>query len=171
MFTHEVQFFFKTVKFPLPSKTFDLYVNKRFVQMCPFYVLFLFLFSLLFDFVVFRMCTIYSEICALKTPFPYYFYFIFCQMFWCTCSYMFLFYFVICENTFTVTMFYCLHVNIMETNEVMFNVAKTEFRYTLNYKAVIQTLLFIYFNIWICKLPKPVKWCFGGYEMIRGSCV
>lgn len=119
----------------------------------------------------FSMCTIYSTICASKTPFPYYFYLIFCQMFWCTCSYMFLLHFVICENTITVTMFYCLYVNIMETNEVMFNVAKTEFRYTLNCKAVIQTLLFIYFNIWICKLPKPVKWCFGGYEMILGSCV
>lgn len=41
-------------------------------------VLFMYhLFSLLFDFVVFRMCTIYSTIYGWKTPFAYYFYFFF----------------------------------------------------------------------------------------------
>lgn len=96
-------------------------------------VLFMYhLFSLLFDFVVFRMCTIYSTIYGWKTPFAYYFYFFFL---WNVLMYMKLhvsIIFLICDNTFTVTMFYCLYVNVMETNKVRFNVAETEFRYRFN---------------------------------------
>lgn len=40
--------------------------------------------------------------------------------------------FLIRDNTFTVTMFNCLYVNVMKTNKARFNVAGTEFRYTFN---------------------------------------
>lgn len=64
--------FIFTLKSPLQSKTFDFYVLKIFLHMCPFYVSLLF--SLLFNFFVLSMCTIYSTIWGWKTTFDYYFY-------------------------------------------------------------------------------------------------